>query len=408
MDISQNINAERLLIGVKHLIDHQSELERIKGERFNIFSILGMERYENATHSAFLAELLNPLGTHLMGSVFLENFLKSQEINHIDISTAKVVVEHHIGYVNNDYSQGGRVDIYIYDSQNNSVSIENKIDANDQFKQIERYCNHNKGKNKVVYLTKEGRLPNSDSYGSKQPNIDFLLCSYRTDIIQWLEFCQKEAMNSPILRESIKQYLILVKKITHTMEAQSENKLVELMLQYFDEAEYIADNFTKIKLNIGEEVRRAVAERVQEILGDKYWVEVGAPITNVYAQIWLGLNRFQDAKLHFGIESFNGSGWHGGQLFMGVYHNAGGSRSKFANIPGNSNTNAYWVDQYKLPELNGFPINFKNSGTLRKYHADLNFRKDLVVYISDEIIRYVKLKSPLMDKFLETELLEKP
>ena len=35
------------------------EISRLKGENFNIFSILGLESAENKTHSAFIAELLN-------------------------------------------------------------------------------------------------------------------------------------------------------------------------------------------------------------------------------------------------------------------------------------------------------------------------------------------------------------
>lgn len=45
-----------------------------KGELFNTFSILKMETAENKTHSNFIAELLNPKGSHLKGSIFLERF----------------------------------------------------------------------------------------------------------------------------------------------------------------------------------------------------------------------------------------------------------------------------------------------------------------------------------------------
>ena len=45
------------------------------GEKFNLFSILGMESLEVKTHSRFLAELLNNKGSHLRGSSFLELFI---------------------------------------------------------------------------------------------------------------------------------------------------------------------------------------------------------------------------------------------------------------------------------------------------------------------------------------------
>jgi hypothetical protein len=63
-----------LLKEVELLQKHQKEIEIIKGETFNIFSILGVESKENKTHSSFIAELLNPNGSHYMNAVFLEAF----------------------------------------------------------------------------------------------------------------------------------------------------------------------------------------------------------------------------------------------------------------------------------------------------------------------------------------------
>ncbi|HEY9543015.1 PD-(D/E)XK nuclease family protein [Prevotella sp.] len=56
-----------------------------RGETFNMFSILKMESNETATHSAFLAELLNPHGSHGCGSAFLSAFLR-QVAQKADIS----------------------------------------------------------------------------------------------------------------------------------------------------------------------------------------------------------------------------------------------------------------------------------------------------------------------------------
>lgn len=49
--------------------------KRKRGDFFNVFSILGMERKEVETHSAFLAELLNPNGNHGLGNKFLTTFI---------------------------------------------------------------------------------------------------------------------------------------------------------------------------------------------------------------------------------------------------------------------------------------------------------------------------------------------
>ena len=50
--------------------------ERVKnGDYFNVFNVLGLSSNETRTHSAFLAELLNPYGSHGMGDLFLKKFL---------------------------------------------------------------------------------------------------------------------------------------------------------------------------------------------------------------------------------------------------------------------------------------------------------------------------------------------
>ena len=40
-----------------------AEILNASGSRFNIFSVCGVNHYEN-THSAIIAEFLNPKGTH--------------------------------------------------------------------------------------------------------------------------------------------------------------------------------------------------------------------------------------------------------------------------------------------------------------------------------------------------------
>lgn len=68
--ISNILNQVRLLKG------KYDELAAVTGEQFNVFSILGVEADEVRTHSAFLADLLNPQGSHRQGAAFQKLFLK--------------------------------------------------------------------------------------------------------------------------------------------------------------------------------------------------------------------------------------------------------------------------------------------------------------------------------------------
>ena len=52
---------------------------------------------------------------------------------------------------------------------------------------------------------------------------------YKNDIIQWLEKCRKEAVTHSILRETITQYINLIKYLTHqTINENMEKEIVKL------------------------------------------------------------------------------------------------------------------------------------------------------------------------------------
>lgn len=91
--------------------------------------------------------------------------------------------------------------------------IENKIRAPDQHRQLARYAKRmeNEGYREVcsLYLTLDGRSPDEGSTGGLQVTP----VSYR-EIVPWLERCQERAYNEPALRESVAQYVRLVRKLT--------------------------------------------------------------------------------------------------------------------------------------------------------------------------------------------------
>lgn len=131
-----------LLRNAQVLLNKEYESQKNKGELFNTFSILKMETAENKTHSNFIAELLNPKGSHLKGSIFLELFLKEINYTEFEAQNASVKLEKYIGEIDTERLTGGKIDIYTQDKNGNIISIENKINAKDQDYQIERYCNH--------------------------------------------------------------------------------------------------------------------------------------------------------------------------------------------------------------------------------------------------------------------------
>lgn len=267
-------NIQNLLNSVKRISAHQAEIQRLKGENFNLFSILGMESAENKTHSAFLGEMLSPRGSHGFGQLFLEKFLQSIEYSGpLDIRSAQVILEKYIGPRDDENKTGGRIDIYLEDNAGNSISIENKIYASDQYAQIERYVKHKKAHpnqdNTVYYLTLEGNEASEASRGELISEQDYHCISYKTSIIEWLKACMKEAAEMPILRESIKQYIVLIQKLTNQLsDTKMENELRRILEANYTEAKLIRDHLGEVEESRAMAFLRLIHQELVEMFKD--------------------------------------------------------------------------------------------------------------------------------------------
>lgn len=280
---------KQLLQSVDVTIKQQKEIQRLRGEDFNVFSILGIESRENKTHSAFLGELLNPQGTHGFGSRMLELFLQTIGLpsRKFDVSDATIRLEAVCGNRDDVLKSGGRIDILLRDRRGKTVCIENKIYAGDQNAQIERYVNYNKANNTVYYLTLDGRPASSQSKGNLQDDQDYYCISYSTTILTWLEQCYREAAAHPILRESIRQYIILVKKLTHQLiDKTMEQNVFHLIASNYESAKVIADNIGKVEAEQANRFLNEVKELCLSLLGDK-WQGV---VDNDLNASWAGLS----------------------------------------------------------------------------------------------------------------------
>ncbi len=206
---------KQLINKVKKLNRRYEQLAASSGENFNIFHILKLQSSETRLHSAFIAELLNPKGTHGLKDEFLKLFLKTLEIKPTDFNTqtATVDIELHVGAIGKNYETGGRIDICIRDTSQRKIIIENKIYAPDQRNQLVRYHNYDNLAN-LYYLTLDGEKPEETSSGQLKINDHYKLISYKKDILEWLHLCRERAVVQPILRESFTQYINLIKHLT--------------------------------------------------------------------------------------------------------------------------------------------------------------------------------------------------
>ena len=256
---------------IKTIIERSEEITRLKQERFNIFSVLRKDHDENNLHSAFLTELLNPEGRHDLGNAFLKIFIEEFKLSDI------LNIENPITVKKEKTIEEGRVDIYLEDTtQKSVVLIENKIHARDQDRQLERYHNHitnsKKGKGKLLYLTLKGKEASEESKKDLKEE-DYFCISYSEDIFSWLEKCMKEAADVPTVRETIKQYMNLIKKLTGGLQNQmEENEIIEKIIENYEESNWIKKNIWRAEVKIirqfledlEKDLRKKLAERLDK------------------------------------------------------------------------------------------------------------------------------------------------
>jgi hypothetical protein len=215
------------LIKKKH-----NEIAEMTGENFNVFDVLDIKTCEES-HSRFIFHLLDSRTSHDKANLFLKLFLKTIEKD-IEIKEGEFPLE--CAKAEREVSvDNGRVDIVI-SSAGKEIFIENKVWAQDQDKQLERY--HKNNPFKLLYLTLDGRDASDESKGSLEKDRDYFCISYEHHILNWLMECHKESVNFPLLRETIKQYIFLIRELTNqSRSVEMKDEIVDLIVKDKDTVE---------------------------------------------------------------------------------------------------------------------------------------------------------------------------
>lgn len=280
---------KHLLNSVFRISKEYEKIAKITGENFNIFRILKVDRKEVRMHSALLAELLNPSGAHGCGDIFLQLFIDQQKrkvkehpvflkkLDRFNVENSITNPELFIGFKNEEETEGGRIDIIVRDNHEHSIILENKIDAQDQSKQLIRYNNYDKNA-PIFYLTLDGHNPLPDSKGDLKENEDYVCISYKIDILNWLEECKEKSVNFPMLRESINQYIYLIKHLTdQTMNEEMKNDIIGLLVSN--------GNNINASIEIAKNVD-AAKNKLFLKFAEKLKLNVESLSANVHIEIW--------------------------------------------------------------------------------------------------------------------------
>jgi hypothetical protein len=233
-------NLQLLLSETYNQIKRNKEESILTGDRFNVFEILELSSNETRTHSAFLAALLNPRGLHGVNDSFLKLFINEIKFPEFESHTAKVEIEKNAGLISKGYEDGGRIDILISDAKGNAIIIENKIYAGDQYKQLYRYFKYGEkyyGSNfKLIYLNLYGNNPTDGSLKGDQNILDLekhvTILSYKNNICSWLNKCAEIVNDKPIVKETLAQYIRLLKNLTRQSKQKNmEKNIIKLICE---------------------------------------------------------------------------------------------------------------------------------------------------------------------------------
>lgn len=258
-----------LIDDVKEIIMKNTEEINKTGKGFNLISILGMETNERYTHSNIIAELLNSKSSHTFGNRFFKLFLDELNITDFSCSNYDVITEEYMGSIkcNDGTFLRTFIDIVIRDKNTGKVIlIENKIWADDQPFQIERYYEAYKGNiSKLYYLN----VNEWNDCPTTEPEIIkvFENISYKKHIKNWLTNCIVASSQKPYINKQIEVYYETILKLSNQniykkMNEEIENKITE-SFDNFETANEIANTYYHIKNVIINDFRKELYSQIQ-------------------------------------------------------------------------------------------------------------------------------------------------
>lgn len=259
-EMQELLNQAKLILEKDKVSRNES---RLRGEQFNILHVCGVNHYET-THSAILAEFLNPKASHGQGDTYLKEFLSV--VGDVGLPSAFDTSE---ASVTTEYSTScGRLDILISNNKGQAIIIENKIYAGDQWKQLKRYDNfasqkYHVGNYAILYLT----LCGDEASEQSREGVRYKCISYKDTILEWLKRCIRISAQKPLIRETMIQYSNLIKELTNqTMDAMNKNELLELMA---NNAEVVAEIFNNQSDYIKYTWENRIRPKLQKLAAQK-------------------------------------------------------------------------------------------------------------------------------------------
>lgn len=247
---------------------------------YNLFETLEISGKE-VLMCRFLADLLNPEGSHGCGILFLKTFLEEvlQEKRMPDSLLSHTIVTKE--YV---IDKDRRIDLVIQNADF-FIPMEVKIYAGEQEGQCFDYFEHAKN-SKMVYLTRFGDTPSLYSRkqrgGSGILSLSQIQCiSWSEDISGWLDR-RLGSLPQPV-EEAVQQYLDTIHRVSDGRKRKKMEKIMEVL---HESPDYFATG-----LEIERTMKQAKIKLIRMVFDD--FKEAMEPLTKKY-----GLELETDAKYY--------------------------------------------------------------------------------------------------------------
>ena len=225
---------------LKKIWEAENEYKTVSHCSFNIFKILGIENSEILI-CRFLGFLLDPNGSHNLGSVPLDIFIKQvlgiYDESEDSVSNAKICLEEISETLTNN-KRLRRIDIVIH-TLTRIYPIEVKIGAGDQPNQLFDYYKHCFGKKEngvIYYLTPSGHKPSDESKCGLMDNQYKLLAfngNSENDISSWLsDILVTNRCEGKDIKIIIEQFKEVITEMTNN---EKELEIIEKYIQFDNE-----------------------------------------------------------------------------------------------------------------------------------------------------------------------------
>lgn len=254
---ARNDSSRSLLTKVSVEIQKRDSRSSMAHSEYNIFHVLEVEEKE-VVMCRFLADLLNPEGTHGCGILFLKSFL-------LDVLGKKEITDTLLFHTNvrKEFTieDERRIDIVI-ENIRFFIPIEVKIYAGEQKGQCYDYYQYAKNA-QMVYLTRFGHMPSAYSrknrHGSEILPTQKINCiSWKEDICGWLESL------IPVLDQPIKSIVMQYIDTIHMFTDQREEMLMKRTVEILCESE----DYFRSGLQIEKSAKAAKLRLIRQVFDD--------------------------------------------------------------------------------------------------------------------------------------------